>query len=834
MNSINWKKLTPHIIALVIFILAAVVYCKPTTEGKVVTESDMTQWRGEIQQMQLYKNTHGHFPLWSNSMFSGMPGFQIALEGKNPVSLAFFHDIFKLWLPIPIAFFFLLCISLYFLAQVLRINPWISIIAALAYAYASFTAILVVAGHETEILAMGYVPFLLGSVLLIYEGKYWWGTALTGLFSLLLISVNHLQITYYFIIVAVFMTIAYVVQWIRTKQYKHLVLSLVLVGVAGASGVITNATTLLTTYDFSKETQRNGGLSLDMNTHTVQKSAGLPIDYAFQWSYLPAETFNLVVPNIYGGASTPLAEDGKLAEALGSQTAGGQPLPQQLAQQLYGAFPAYWGNQQFTSGPSYLGAVMTLLFIFGLVYVRSKHKWWLLAVTILAIVMAWGKNFPLVNEFLFYHLPLYNKFRAPTMSLVIPQLTFAIMAMLCLQQLFFGSDDKALLLKKFKTTAIATGLLLLILVGMYATLSYESDHDKQIEQQLAQMTKGDNTLGRNLVRAAASDRQSLFGKDLLRSILFIAIAGFLLFLYIKGKVKTGVALAGVGLLVFIDLISVDVRYLGYDNYLEPEESTAVFNPSPADQQIGRDTSYFRVLNLASDTWQDAQTSYFHNSLGGYNAAKLALYQDLINYQLGKQPINTQVINMLNAKYVITPNRQTNQPEVMQNPEALGAAWFVQHIEFVDGAAAAMNALDHFSARDTAVVENSYKQDVPFTPQHDSSAYIRLIRNDNDLITYASSSSNPEFAVFSEIFYNRGWKAYIDDKEAPIVKTDYALRGLAVPAGKHQIRFEFKPASYYTGEKMTTAGSIFIVLLLLGALFQEYRVYTKKSANSKPV
>lgn len=829
MKSINWKKLFPHIAAVVLFVLVAVIYCKPTMEGKVVTESDMTHWKGDVQQMQLYKDTHGHFPLWSNSTFSGMPGYQIALEGKNPVSLGFFHQIFTLFLPIPAAFFFLLCISFYFLAQVLRINPWIAILAALAYAYASFVAVLVVAGHETEILAMGYVPFLLGAVMLIYEGKYWWGAALAGLFSCLLISMNHLQITYYFVFIAGFMTIAYIIQWVKAKQYKHMVLSLALVAVAAITGIMTNATTLLTTYDLSKETQRNG-LSLDMQTQSVQKSTGLPIDYAFAWSYLPTETFTLVVPNIYGGSSVPLAQDGKLAEALGTETVNGQQLPQQFAQQLYSAFPAYWGNQSFTSGPVYLGAVMTLLFIFGLVYVRSKHKWWLVTLTVLAIVMAWGKNFALFNDFIFYYLPLYNKFRAPTMSLVIPQLTFAVMAMLCLQQLFFGPDSKAFIFKKFKTTLIATGAVLLVLIGMYASLSYESDHDKQVEDQLTQMTKGDANLGRSLVRAAASDRQSLYGQDLLRTFIFIALAAFLLFLYIKGRVKMGIALAGLGLLVFIDLIQVDTRYLSYDSYLEPEESAAPFNPSPADQQISKDTSYYRVLNLASDTWQDAETSYFHNSLGGYNSAKLALYQDLINYQLTKQPINTQVIGMLNAKYVITANRQTNQLQVIPNPDALGPAWFVQHIEFVDGPVAAMKALDNFTARDTAIVENTDKPNIPFTPQYDSTGTINLVHNDNDVINYTSSSAVPAFAVFSEIFYSRGWKAYIDDKEAPIVKADYLLRGLAIPAGKHDIRFEFKPASYYTGEKITTIGSILIVLLLLGALFQEYRGYTKKKGK----
>ena len=823
MKTFSWKKLIPHIAAVVLFVLVAVIYCQPSLEGKVVGGFDITQWKAMVQQMQHYKDIHGHFPLWNNSMFSGMPGFPVALEGHNPVNLSILQQLSILFLPKPISFFFLLCISMYFLGLVLRINPWVSILAALAYAYASFSAVLVIAGHETEIQAMGYIPFLLGSLLLLYEGKYIWGTALTAVFTQLLIAMNHLQISYYFVIIAGFMTISYLIQWIKNKQYKHLIIVGALIVVAAGAGVMTNATALLTTYDYSKETMRNGGLTLDASNHKAEKSKGLPLDYAFAYSYGPAETFTFVVPNIYGGSSIPLSQDGKFSETLGEKQ-----LPQQLSQSIYSAVSAYWGDQPQTAGPVYLGAVMTFLFIFGIFYVRSKHKWWLLAVTVLAILMAWGKYFPSFNTFLFDHLPLYSKFRAPTMSLVIPQLTFPIMAMLCLQQLFYGSDDKAFIFKQFKKSLIATGVLVVLLVGMYASLSYRSENDTRLEAQLTQMAKGDASLGRSIISAAASERQSLFGQDLLRSIIFIVLAIALVFLYIKGRVKVVVALAGLGLLVFIDLITVDNRYLNHDSFHDVDEANAAFNPSPANQQISRDTSYYRVLNLAAgDTWSDAITSYFHNSVGGYSAAKLAIYQDLLNFQFNKEPMNIQVLDMLNTKYIIVADRQNNQVNAEQNPGALGPCWFVKAIQYVDGPAAAMQALDHFNARDTAIVESEFKNDIPSTIQHDSTGFIRLINNDNDLITYESTSSSSEFAVFSEIYYNRGWKAYIDDKETPIVKTNYLLRGLAIPAGKHQIRFEFKPAAYYTGEKLSLAGSSLIVLLLLGAIFLEYRSSAKK-------
>lgn len=834
MTKFNWKKLLPHIIAVVLFALIAIVYCNPAIEGKTVGGSDMSQWNAMKHQIQQYKDAHGDYPLWSNSMFSGMPAYQIAMSGHDPVPMHIFQDVTNLFLPKPICFFFLLCISFYFLAQVLAINPWISMISALGYAYASFSAILVGAGHETEIQAMGYVPFLLGSLLLIYQGKYWWGAALTAISSFLLIATNHLQITYYGIIVAGFMSISYVIEWIKHKQYKHLVIAGALALVCGGLGIMANSTGLMTTWDFAKETMRGGALTLDTANNKAVKSEGLDVDYAFRWSYGPTETFTIVVPNIYGGSSSvPLAQDGKLAETLGEKQ-----LPQQLQNELYGSFRSYWGPQEYgTSGPVYLGAVMTFLVIFALVYIRNRNKWWLAAVTLLAIFMAMGKNFSAFNDFLFYHVPMYNKFRVPTMSLFIPQLTFPILAGLGLQQLFYGGDDSVFIWKKFKTTLIISGVLVVLLVGMYASFSYRSQNEIQLEQQInqAQFAKNDPTLGRAIVNAAASDRQALYGADLIRSIIYIVLAAAVLLLFIKKKIKVPFALAGIGLLVFIDLITIDLRYLNGDVFKDPEEIGAAFNPTVADQQIMRDPGYYRVFNAATDSWNDAIPAYFHNSIGGYNAAKLSLYQDLITYQIGSGPSqsNIQVFNMLNTKYIIFQDRQNGQLQVEQNPGALGPCWFVSTIDYVPGPVEAMKTLSHFNPKDTAIVEEGSKADIPFTPQHDTTATIQLVKNDNDVINYESNSIGNEFAVFSEIYYNRGWKAYIDGKETPIVKTNYLLRGLAIPSGKHQIKFEFKPQSYYTGEKLTAFGSVLIVLLLIGAIVAQYRGSRKPETAGHP-
>ncbi|TDW96644.1 YfhO family protein [Dinghuibacter silviterrae] len=826
MTKINWKKLIPHIVALAVFVLVSVVYCSPVLDGKTVGGSDMTHWQATVHPMDVYKSTHGHYPLWTNNMFGGMPAFLIAMDKTNPVPMAYFLQVFNLFLPTPISYFFLMCISFYFLALVLRVNPWLAILGGLGYAYASFSAVLVIAGHQTEIWAMGYVPFLLGALVLLFEGRYGWGTALTALFTYLLVSINHIQIAYYCGLMAACMGIAYLVQWIRNKQYKQMGLSIVLAMVAGGLGVMSNAGTLLTNYDYSKETLRNGALTLDTATGKLEKSKGLDVDYAFTWSEGITETFTLVSPNVYGGGSgDPLPQDGKLADAISNNQ-----VPQQLAQQLYYAFPAYWGNQLSVAGPVYLGAVMIMLVIFSLFYLKSKHKWWLVSVTVLAILLSWGKNFAAFNDFMFYHFPLYDKFRSPTMSLVIPQLTFPLLAVLGLQQLFYGEKvDKAYAFQQFKKAAITAGVVLLVLVGLYMTATYKSSHDLQLQEELTQMKKGDPSLGRAIVGGAAADRQALFGSDLLRTILFVVLAAGVLFIYIKGKMKAGIAIAALTVLSFIDLIMVDTRYLNHDTYKDTDEAAAVFNPSPADQEILKDPGYFRVMNTTTDAFEDAITSYYHNTVGGYHAAKLALFQDVMTHQLTRQPMNMAVYDMFNTKYFIVANRQTNQVEAVPNPGALGPCWLVQSINYVDGPGAAMKALDNFNPRDTAIVDNSEKALIPFTPQHDTTGFVHLVKNDNDVITYESNSGANEFAVFSEIYYSRGWKAYIDGKEAPIVKTDYLLRGLALPAGKHDIRFEFHPTAYYTGLKIAGIGSILTLLLLIGAIAGEYRKKSKATA-----
>ncbi|HEY1114499.1 MAG TPA: YfhO family protein [Chitinophagaceae bacterium] len=814
-----FQRLLPHLIAVVVFLIAALIFCSPALSGKVINQSDVVHWKGMAQNLLEYKEQFGHYPLWTTSMFGGMPAYSIAIESQNIISAVYTHSLFTLFLPKPISFFFLICVSFYFLCQVFRINSWISILAALAYGYASYSPIIVAVGHDTKMLSMGYVPALVGALVLLYEGRYWLGGALTVLFTALLIGMNHLQISYYFLIIAVFMSAGYVYKWIKEQQLKHLALALSIALIGGIIGVLANATNIFVTYDYSKATMRNGTLSLDTASNGQTKKAGLPIDYAFGWSYGKAETFTLLVPGVYGGSSSgELDGDSKIAKSLTERG-----VPEDQAAQFAQSMPAYWGPQPGTSGPVYLGAIMCFLFLFGMVYLKTWQKWWILAAVVFTILLSWGKNFEAFNTFLFNNLPFYNKFRAPSMSLVVPQLLFPLVGAMTLQRLFFAEDSREEKWKAFKLGAMVTGGVLLLTLLMYFSFDYKGENDQSLLQYFQQLMQGQAQAATDMYNDLRDSRKDLFGSDLLRSIILIALAAGILAAAIKNKLSFTVAIAGLIILNVFDLFGVGKRYLNEDNFVEPDQYDAAFAPSPADVQIKQDTGYYRVLNLTQDVFNDAITSYHHNSVGGYHPAKLSITEDLLTYQLrNKQPMNFQVLNMLNTKYIITGDQQSGQPMAQQNPEALGAAWFVKGLRFAPDGIGVMNALDNFNPRDTAVLAVSDQNRTTAPAASDSTASITLVKHDNDQMIYRSSNTVNGFGVFSEIFYDRGWKAYIDGKETPIIRTNYVLRGLNIPAGQHEIRFDFRPASYYTGETIALIANIIIFLLLIAAAFQVYR------------
>ncbi|MCP9750915.1 hypothetical protein [Ferruginibacter sp. HRS2-29] len=876
MKNMSFKKLAPHLIAVAVFLLVAAIFCKPGLEsGVILKQSDVTGWHGMSHQSMTYKEIHGHPPLWVASMFSGMPAYQVYIEGAwSPV--LFLDRVCQLWLPQPMNFFFLACISFYFLCICLRIRPLAAILGALAYAYCSFSPIIITAGHNTQMLALGYAPAVIGACVLIFDKKYLPGFSLAALFTSLQIAQGHQQISYYLFLVLLFMSVGYIVRAIKENQVAALAKSLGLMVLAGVLGFAMNAVTLFPTYDYAKESKRGGQLVIDGKTNPKDKvvngkTTGLSKDYAFQWSYGQAETMTLMFPGVMSYGNHSAQRDGEVYQfpLLGEDAASTKFLQEKfnLGDQAasYASSSLYWGKQPFTNGPVYLGAIVCFLFITGMFLLDNKHKWWILAASIFGIVLAWGQNFAGFNYFMFDHFPLYNKFRVPTMALVIPQMLFPIVAALLMSKL--GDDDIKDAWKKYRSALIATILVFGMALGFYASSSFNNENktrtakfnelntaqDPAIDQKLydlgdAYAQQRDNQvyegmvanlkgappqeaqkMAREFVRALEKDRASYFLSDIMRSLIYVLIAAALLALYLKKKINITIATVSVTFVMLIDLLTFDSKYLNDKSYDSKETyEQQEFPETNADREILADKDpNFRVYDLSGgNPFENSKTSYYHKSIGGYHAAKLGIYDDLTSYHLNGQP-NLGVLNMLNTKYVI--QRQGNDVVASRNPGALGNVWFVKAIQYVDGPVAEMKALTGFNPKDTAVIDRTALK-APLSNNirpADSTSTISMTQFDNDEITYQSNSNAAHFAVFSEIFY-KDWNAYIDGNKVPIIKTDYVLRGLEVPAGKHTIAFKFEPKLFFLSKNISNIASWLIIALLAVCILAEVRKKRKEA------
>ena len=834
-----WQKNWPHFAAIGIFLLVAVVYCKPALDGLVLDQHDIQGWKGMAQHSIEYKEKNGHFPYWTNSMFSGMPGYQIAFETPNKISIGVLHNyLFTLGLPKPINYFFLASIMAYFLFCVLRINPWIGIMGSIAYAYAAFNAIIVFVGHDTQMICIGYAPAVIASLLLLFEGKYILGTILTTLFAAMIVWQNHVQITYYTFITVFCIGVSYVIHAYKAGQIKNAFTAGALALMAAAIALGVNTINIWPINEFAKETMRGGRSELtDTSTAKTKTVGGLNKEYAFQYSLGKVETFTFIVPRLYGGSGNQVVNneyrsefkpDSKLAETLSEKAGLSEDQAVQTVTQM-GLSP-YWGDQQGTAGPVYFGAVICVLFVFGCVYVKSWHKWWLIAATIIGVILAWGKNFESLNYFLYDHLPLYKKFRATTMSLVIPQLTFPVLAGLALQQ-FITDVNKEQAWKKLKLTIYITAGIFAVLAMLYFSFDYLAPAEKDLKQgisnmMLQQLSRGQqpspqmqqqaDDFGRSMIKALKEDRQNLFGSDLLRSFLFAALTLGLLVLYAKGKIKEGVTIGGIAILSCYDIFNVDTRYLNYKNYAEPAVADAAFNTNPAIEKIKADPDHnnFRVFDQPD--FSSSTISYYFNSIGGYSPAKLALYEDIIERQISEGNIN--VLNMLNTKYFVVRNPANGAMEAQLNPGALGNAWFVKGLKMAKNADNEMDILTKLNTKDSAVTDERFKNIAGSQPVYDSAAKIQMTENSTDKIIYKTSAASNQFAVLSEVYYPHGWDAYIDGKQVDYARVNYVLRGLPVPAGNHTIEFRFEPRSVILGDKITMWMSILLYAMMAAGLF----------------
>ena len=793
------KKFKWDILIVVLFAAVSLMYCYPQLSGKKLSQHDNLSWQGMSREAMAYHDSTGKDVMWSNSMFGGMPTFATYV-GAATTNLVGYVQAFLEVVGKPAYFFFIAMVCFYLLARVLKLDRWVGILGALAYAFASYNAIIIGVGHDTKMLTMAYLPAAIAGMLLIFDTQWIRGAALTSVVFCLIFANNHFQVIYYSMIMFFCFGVGMLVRAIRTGQLKNFFISAVIAGASVGLGLAPCASSFMSIKEYSKATMRGG--ESELSGHDQKANGGLDKDYAFRWSNGIGETFCLMIPYLYGGSSMEPAELAPKTSALVGPS----------AEQL----PLYWGPQPFLGGPVFFGAIVCYLFILGLFVVKSPHKYWILAASLICIVMSWGSNFSGFNYFLFDHLPFLNKFRTPSMVLVIPQMLFPLLGMLAVQEVLAGTTSKPELLKKLKSaTIVAAGICAVVGLGSSAFFNFTGPEDGRYQAEL--------------VNALKDDRSSLAMMSALKSMALILLAFGLMWMFLKDKLKAMYAGIALIVLVLVDLLPVAHAYLSEKNYQDPAEYASAFEPREVDKMILKDPDpYYRVLDLSRDTYNDAIQAYFHKCIGGYHPAKMEVYQDLIDHHLGRKGYNSQVLNMLNTKYIIVGG-QKSAPHVIPNRNANGNAWFVDEVKWANTADEEMDGMNApsigdtavvanaFDSRRTAIIRNTFKGDFGnYAFGRDSAATVKLARYGLDDIYFTSDNSKDGLAVFSDIYYQPGWKALVDGKETPIYKVDYVLRSIKVPAGKHNIEFHFKPDSFYRGQAVSLVSSILVLGLCIAA------------------
>jgi len=819
MNNPIIKNLLPHIAAFFVLMVVAFIYFAPSLGGKVLYQSDNLNARGMQAEMKKMEEATGESILWTNAAFGGMPTYQLRGSAKKNL-LQHPYRAFVGWnsVTVPHTSLLLLMLGMYILMVTMGIDWRIGIMGAVAYGLSTNYMCLMEAGHSTKLIALAYTPAALAGVLLAFRGKYLLGAGMTAFFLGLQITANHLQITYYLLLILAIYSILKLVEAVRKNELPNFLKAAGALTVATILAFAANTTNLWTTQEYAKETIRGKS---ELSSKAGQD--GLDKDYAFGWSYGIGETMTLMFPNARGGGSLQSGEGTEIYDVLLRQARQQGAPPAQVkayaARQAGGTM--YWGDQPFTSGPIHYGAIVCFLFFLGTFLVKGPMKWWLIVASIVIIILSWGKNFGF-NDFMFDYFPYYNKFRSVKMILNLGLMTFILMGALGLQRFFSGefsteSKQRALLY----AVGIAGGICLLMLAGS-ATMSFTGGRDAQYPPEIATMLQ--------------SDRASLLRADVLRALLFIFLSAGAMWFYLKGKLKSMIAVPVIALLVMVEAWTVSKRYVNNDSFTEASEMAAITEPTGADAQIMADTDpHFRVLDLSRGGLRgNATTSYFHKSLSGYHAAKLMRYEEMTQ-QYSPMDVNKngQILDMLNTKFIIDKDDR-GQSQAIQRNSNLGNAWFVNEYKMVENADAEMAALSTFNPRTTALIQKKhadYLSGLNLSNDSLSNAgnSIRLTNYHPDKMTYESNASSEQLAVFSEIYYppEKGWQVYIDDQpiENDFIKANYTLRAMRVPAGKHKIEMRFEPRSYYTGETISLVGSLLALLCFIGGM-----VYWGRNAN----
>ncbi len=818
----NWfKRNGIHLAIIGIFIALCFVYFSPALQGKALYQSDVLMAQGMQKEIMDFKAKDGKGPLWTNSMFGGMPAFQIWVQYPNNVTtyvISFFKTVF----PNPIDTVLLYLLGAYLLFCVLRINPWLAAAGAIAFAFSSYNFQIIDAGHSNKAMAIAFFPPILAGIILTFRRQYILGAVLTALFLAIEIRTNHIQMTYYLFIALLIYVGIELYHAIKSKSSKDFIQSFAYLAAASVLAIAVNAGMLWTTYEYSTETIRGkSNLTTDKST----PNNGLDKEYAYQWSQGVGESLTFLVPNAYGGGSGPnLDEKSEVAKAL---TAKGIPAEQLLPamQQLSQVgLSTYWGDKQFTSGPWYFGSIICFLFILGLFIVKNRIKWWILSASILCLLLSFGRHLPFLSDLFFNYFPLYNKFRAVESILVIVGFLIPVLAILAVKEVASQTEEPKKLLKNLLYSLYITGgLLILLIVLPTAFLSFKTQNHGLFIEQLTQITNGDKGFADSIANALVDDRISLARMDALRSLLFVLIGAGLVWALIRKKMNTQFVFIALAVVILVDLWSIDRRYLNNEKFVEKNVLNQQFQPRDVDQLIMRDQSYYRVLDLSQgNPFSNSVPSYFHKSLGGYHAAKLKRYQEVLDKQFNGA-INEDVLDMLNTKYLITAD-QNGQKETMKNRStAAGHAWFVQKIEYVKNADEEMMAISSFDPKNVMVVDQKFKSLIDVNKVgYDGNGFIRLTNYHPDHLTYEYSSGRDALAVFSEMWYEKGWNAYVDGGKIPYFRADYILRAAQLPGGNHKLEFKFEPTSYYTGETISLIASILLLLSLGYAIFLEVK------------
>ena len=814
----NWFKLSlPHIVAIVVFMTLAVAYFYPLLEGKVLNTNDATVASNSAREISDFRAKYGEEPLWTNSMFSGMPAYLISVLYKGNILI--YANALLTFLKHPASLIFMTLLGFYILLLCFKVDPWLAIAGALAYGFSTYFFFILAAGHNTKALAIAYMAPMIGGIYYTYRHNPLKGALITTFFLTLEILANHPQITYYSFICILVFIITELVFAVRRQEIQQFIKSSLILIIPLLLSIGMNFNSLYTTYEYGKYSTRGKS---DLITGDSNKTSGLDKDYITQWSYGIDETLTLLIPNFRGGACQPFANSSQTATALRKNNAG-----QYLKQ-----FQKYWGTQPWVDGPVYVGAIIFFLFVLGLIIIKGLEKWWLLAATILSVMLAWGKNFmPLTTLFLDI-FPGYNKFRAVTMTLVIAEFCIPLMGILALRDIFNGTTERKNVLKGIKIAFGITGgiaLLLILLPSLAGSFLSPSEKQANYPEWLS--------------TAIIADRKMLLRGDAFRSFLLILLAAATLVGFYYNKLKKEYVFALLALLFLADMWFVDKRYLNSDKFVRKEAKARMLAPTIADGYILKDTSVYRVLNLSVSPFNDASTSYHHKSIGGYHGAKLERYQELIDTSLMHdikliQTVggvaktldevhsvfgSTNALNMLNAKYIIYS--QDELPLI--NQKALGNAWYVETPLLVDNANEELSSINRIDPARVAVIDKSFKDQITKSSYLISSGDTIELKSykANELI-YRSRSKDEKLAVFSEIYYPAGWKSFIDGKETHYFRTDYVLRGMIIPAGEHEIRFSFEPSSYSTGNRISLISSLLFILLTAGYIVVQIKSKSK--------